>query len=110
MRKVSRPYTDAELYKIIDDIEGTTNLADLLVAAIKGMYAPLLADLGHTWDSYVETYLSLSPSDFAVPSYQLEAIMKAAIEHARHRGLDSIGQTNIGLDLINYQPSQEDAP
>jgi len=104
-RRISRPLTAEEIKTILAGIGSATSSAELLHGAVRDLYTALLADTGATFDD-VDAEHRLRATDYAIPTAQWQAIVKAITDRAAQWGTGA----QLGLNLVNLMPSSYDDP
>jgi len=104
-RRISRPLTADEIKVVLAGIDSATSSSDLLHRAVSDIYTALLADTGTTFDSLTAEH-RLKATDYAIPSSQWQAIVKAITDRAAQWGTGA----QLGLNLVNLMPSTYDDP
>lgn len=102
---VARAYTPAEIRELLTRIDMTGSVGDLLSVAIRGVFDPLLADCGKSYDDFTDSQ-KLDPRRYAIPQTHWSAIMSAVTNRAHEWGVAA----QLGLELVNVFPDTYDDP
>ena len=86
-------------------IAASTDSRDLLHRAVRGVFTPLLADHGASFDD-LGPDVGLDPSDYTIPTAQWQAIVAAVTNRAGEWGTGAV----LALHLVNLLPSSYDDP
>src|SRR5688572_28309094 len=83
---VARAYTPTEIRELLARIDSAGSVGDLLSVAIRGVFDPLLADCGQSYDDFSPGQL-LDPRRYAIPQSHWSAIMSAVTNPAHEWGV-----------------------
>src|SRR5262245_23874043 len=103
---VRRALTAAELDRIIATAESADSTYHLLAHTVRAVYDTLLADQGASLNHLPGGQQKINPTDYAIPTTQMETIVAAVTNRAGQWGT----ATQIAMDLINVLPSSYDDP
>jgi hypothetical protein len=103
--QVRRPLTDNELTRLLAEVAEATDTTDLFTRTVRGVFTPLLADLGRTFDD-VSPLNPLDATRFAIPAAQWQTLMQAVADRAGQWGTAAM----VTLELTNVLPSAYDDP
>jgi hypothetical protein len=103
--RVRRALTGAEMTTIRTAIAAADSTAEILTAAVHGLFTALLAPLGESLVDY-STGCRLNPGAFAIAQAQWAAIAEACTAKADAYG----SRAQIAMELINLMPASYDDP
>ncbi|MBF6333158.1 hypothetical protein [Nocardia transvalensis] len=105
LKEVRRALTETEISALAEGIASATSMAELVDAAVRGLFDTLLADHGNRFDDF-DRDNPLDPGRFAIPTTQWQALAGAVTSRADQWG----AAITIGLELVNIWPSTFEDP
>ena len=103
-----RPLTDAEMRAILSGIDTAQDVSGVWIAAVSGIYGPLLADTGRCLAGLDED-VCIDPDAFAIPALQWRAILAAAANRLNAWGT-AAQLALFTLELAAVLPATYDDP